>query len=178
MSAHLSVDPAVFDGHTILLVEDNEDDALIMQRAFQRAGIANPLQCVSDGQKAMAYLEEQGHYSDRRQYLLPIIILLDLSMPRMNGLELLHWIRQQPLLKRTTVHVLTASNRGEDVNQAFDAGANAYMVKPGKFDSLVEMVKAWHTLARFAVYPPLGGDPGGGGMGFPSVRLSGILPRP
>jgi len=156
-------------------VEDNEDDVVIMQRAFQKAGVTNPLQCVSDGQKAMAYLEGKGNYSDRQRYILPLIILLDLSMPRMNGHELLQWLRQHPTLRRTTVHVLTASTRGEDVEKAFDAGANAYIVKPSKFEALVEMVKAWHILAKFAAFPALSSGSGSGGTGAPSIYRSALL---
>jgi CheY-like chemotaxis protein len=160
MSAQFYNDPAAFNGHAILLVDDNEDDAVILQRAFQKAAVPNPVQIVPDVQTAMAYLDGKGVYKNRQRYFLPIMILLDLGLPGKNGVELLRWLRQHPSLHRTTVHVLTGSTRGDDVEKAFDAGANAYLVKPNQFDALVEMVKAWYSLNQFMVFPALQEDTG------------------
>ena len=125
----------------ILLVEDNSTDALMIRRAFRKANLANPLQVVDDGDKAVAYLSGQGPYADREKYPLPVLLLLDLKLPRRSGLEVLEWLRQQEGLKRLPVVVLTSSKESSDVNRAYDLGANSYLVKPVDFDPLREMVK-------------------------------------
>ncbi len=126
---------------TILLAEDNATDALMVQRAFRKAHLLNPVQVVDDGDKAVAYLSGQGPYADREKYPLPVLLLLDLKLPRRSGLEVLEWLRQQEGLKRLPVVVLTSSKESSDVNRAYDLGANSYLVKPVDFDPLLEMVK-------------------------------------
>ncbi|MBD2730842.1 response regulator [Nostoc sp. FACHB-892] len=125
---------------TILLVEDNSRDILLIQRAFRKAGILNPLQVVSDGDAAVLYLSGEEPYSKRSHYPLPVLILLDLKLPRRSGAEVLMWLRQQPILKRMPVVVLTSSREYADVNHLYDLGVNAYMVKPVAFDNLVEII--------------------------------------
>jgi len=127
--------------YTLLLVEDDSNDVLLIQRAFQKASMANPLQVVTDGEEAVAYLSGEGHYGDRQKHPLPMLVLLDLKLPRKSGLEVLEWLRGQPGLKRLPVVVLTSSKESGDVNRAYDLGANSYLVKPVGFDSLVGMVK-------------------------------------
>ncbi|RUT05613.1 response regulator [Dulcicalothrix desertica PCC 7102] len=126
---------------TILLIEDNPKDVLLMQRAVRKAGIANPLQVVNDGDAAVLYLSGQAPYNDRNSYPLPVLILLDLKLPRRSGAEVLMWLRQQPGLKRLPVVVLTASQEYIDINNVYDLGVNAYIVKPVAFNDLVEIVK-------------------------------------
>jgi len=147
------IDGKMFNQHTVLLVENNDDEVFIMQSVFKKSGVPNPLQVVPDGEKALDYLKGEGAYADRQKYPLPVLILLDLSMPKKNGMEVLQWIREQPRLKRTSVYILTASSRSADVEQAFDLGANAYIIKPSKVGALLELVKAWHSLAQFNVFP-------------------------
>lgn len=130
-----------FELDTILLVEDNPRDVLLIQRAFRKAGVNNPLQVIQDGDAAVSYLSGQTPYDDRNQYPLPAFVLLDLKLPRRSGTEVLQWLRQQPELKRIPVVVLTTSREYTDINHVYDAGANAYMAKPIAFDSLVEIVK-------------------------------------
>jgi len=127
--------------YVVLLADDDPNDVFLLQRAFQKTNIANPLQVVHDGEEAMAYLSGQAQYADRQRHPLPVLLLLDLKMPRKSGFEVLRWLRQQSVLKRLPVVVLTSSNQNPDINKAFDLGANSYIVKPGGFDSLVEMVK-------------------------------------
>lgn len=127
--------------YTILLVEDDPNDVLLTQRAFRRANLVNPLQVVQDGEAAVLYLGGQGSYADRDRYPLPIIMLLDLKLPRLSGLEVLEWLRQQPGLKRLPVVMLTSSRENVDLNRAYDLGANSYLVKPVAFDGLLEMVR-------------------------------------
>jgi CheY-like chemotaxis protein len=125
----------------ILLAEDDPNDVLLIQRAFQRTHLANPVQVVRDGEEALAYLSGQGAFADRERHPLPVLMLMDLKMPRKTGLEVLAWLRQQPGLKRLPVIVLTSSNQSPDVNRAYELGANSYLVKPAGFDSLLELVK-------------------------------------
>lgn len=124
--------------YTILLVEDDQNDVLLIKRAFQKVKIANPIIVLHDGEQAIAYLAGREPYANRS---LPIIVLLDLKLPRRSGHEVLEWLRQQQRLKRLPVVVLTASSESSDVNRAYDLGANSYLVKPVTFDALVEMVK-------------------------------------
>ena len=129
--------------HTILLVEDDSNDVLLLQRAFRRAGLTHALQVVSDGDQAVAYLGGQGQFNDRGKHPLPSLVLLDLKLPRRSGLEVLGWIRdQKPEVKNLPVIVLTSSRLSEDVDRAYSLGANSYMAKPsGNYDGLAEMVK-------------------------------------
>jgi len=126
---------------TVLLVEDDANDALLVRRAFRLASIANPVQTVEDGEEAVAYLSGKPPYADRDRYALPVLMLLDLKLPRKSGLEVLQWLRQQAVLKRLPVVVLTSSREAADVNRAYDLGANSYLVKPVAFESLLDMVK-------------------------------------
>lgn len=135
---------------TVLLVEDSHNDILLLQRAHKMAKMNGQLQVVKDGEQAVAYLSGRNSYVDRDQHPLPTLILLDLKLPRKSGFEVLEWLRSQPVLKRLPVVVLTSSAQASDVNRAYELGANSYMVKPVRFDSLVNMLKAldlyWNTL--------------------------------
>src|SRR5687768_12930434 len=108
---------------TILIAEDNPDEVLLIRRAFRLAKLDYPLQVVSNGDAAIAYLGGEGQYADRSQYPLPTLMLLDLKMPRKSGLEVLEWLRDQPGLRRLRVVVLTASRESADVDQAYELGA-------------------------------------------------------
>ena len=125
----------------ILLVEDDEADIFLLRRAFRNARIANPLIEVRDGQAAIQYLSGEGAYGDRTRYPIPFLILLDLRLPKLSGFEVIAWMRDQPQLADLIVVVLTASDHVPDVTKARDLGANSYLVKPGNFEELVEMVK-------------------------------------
>ncbi len=125
----------------MLLVEDDTNDVFLIQRAFRKAHVVNPLQVVTDGEQAIAYLAGQPPYADRERHPLPALLLLDLKLPRKSGLEVLDWLRQQPVLKRLRVVVLTSSKQASDVNRAHELGANSYLVKPVEFDALLDMIK-------------------------------------
>lgn len=129
---------------TILLAEDEANDVLLMRRAFKKANILNPVQVVSDGAEAVAYLRGEDRYADRNAFPLPTLALLDLKLPRRSGLEVLEWVRgQDSPVRRLPIVVFTSSNQTSDINRAYELGANSYLVKPVDFEGLVEMVKAW-----------------------------------
>jgi CheY-like chemotaxis protein len=126
----------------ILLVEDDENDVLLIQRAFKRAAFVNPLQVVRHGDDAVAYLGGTGSFADRQQYPYPVFVLLDLKLPRRSGLEVLEWVKERAGLKRIPIVVLTSSKHDDDINRAYELGANSYIVKPVAFDTLLDLVKS------------------------------------
>ena len=130
--------------NTILLVEDNEDDAFLMQRAMAEAQIVNPLQHVEDGQAAIDYLRGSGDYSDRDRFPLPMIVFLDLKLPLKNGHEVLAWIRGQPEFADLVVIVLTSSEEQVDIKRSYQLGANSYVVKPPTAEDLSKTAKAFN----------------------------------
>jgi CheY-like chemotaxis protein len=123
----------------ILLAEDEEDHVILIQQAFSRAKIPNPLHVVWNGQEAIAYLKGEGKYSRREEFPLPDLVLLDLKMPRVNGFEVLEWIRKQPGLASLRVLVLTSSEQIRDVNEAYRLGANSFLVKPLDFQDFAQL---------------------------------------
>jgi CheY-like chemotaxis protein len=125
----------------ILLVEDNPDDVVLMQRAFRKLNLLNPLVALPDGEQAIKHLEGIVRGDDPQRFPLPALVLLDLKLPRFSGLEVLAWLRKQPKLKRCPVVVLTSSKEAPDVRQAYDLGANSYLVKPVEFQSFVDLVR-------------------------------------
>ncbi len=148
----------MLDRRTILLVEDSEDDVFFMRGAFQRARVTNPLQIVTDGDEAVAYLDGHGPYRDRERFPTPFAVFLDLNLPKRSGLEVLEWIRHQSRLRALSVHILSASSRAADVERAAVLGANSYLVKPSRLDDLVSLVSAWSTLQSFTAHPVLDGN--------------------
>ena len=145
------------DNLPILVAEDNEDDAFLLRRAFARAGLANPLQFVGDGEQVLAYLNGEGKYHDREMYPFPGLLLLDIKMPRMNGLEVLSVIRKDPRLKRLVVIFLTSSGQERDINRAFDMQANSYLVKPSRPEAMTEILETlknyWLAMNHFPHCP-------------------------
>ncbi len=125
----------------ILLVEDNPDDIVISQRALKEAKVINELYVVKDGQEALDFLFHQGEYQDPSTSPTPGLILLDLNLPKVNGLEILEKIKENPTLKRIPVVVLTVSKRDEDLIKGYDLGCNSFIQKPVEFDKFVEVVK-------------------------------------
>ena len=125
----------------ILLVEDNYNDVLLIRRAFRKAKISPPMSIVADGDEAVAYLSREGQYADTESFPVPLLILLDLKLPRRSGLEVLAWLRQQPELRRLLVVVLTSSKESSDLAKAYDLGVNSYLVKPVKFQDFVSLIE-------------------------------------
>lgn len=134
------------DQSTVLLVEDSSDDADLIRHAFRKAGVGNPVVVVDDGDKAIDYLLGRGDYADRARFPLPRLILLDLKLPRRSGIEVLSALRSTEAVRQMPVIMLTSSSREDDIRKAYDAGANAYLVKPIGGDALVTMI---HSIAAF-----------------------------
>jgi CheY-like chemotaxis protein len=129
----------------VLLVEDDADDVLLTQIAFEKARLANPLMVVRDGEEAIAYLRGEEVYADREKYPLPILLLLDLKMPKINGFQVLEWLQLQPSLSRIPVAVMTSSDSDPDVNLAYQLGASSYLVKPPDAEALLALVQRLHA---------------------------------
>jgi CheY-like chemotaxis protein len=140
------------DTGVILLAEDREDDVVMIRRAFRQAYVSNPLHVVSDGAEAISYMKGEGKYRNREEFPLPDLMLLDLKMPRVDGFEVLKWIREQPSLAALRVVVLTSSEDLRDVNRAYKLGANSFMVKPVDFEDVVHMsqflTKYWLGMSK------------------------------
>jgi two-component system response regulator len=133
-------------GDKILLVEDNRDDVLLTRRALEKANIANQVDAANDGIEALEYLRGEGKFSDRDTRDLPVVILLDLKMPRMGGLEFLKTIRNSEEFKLLPAVVLTSSKEEQDIIESYNLGANSYIQKPVDFD---QFVKAVQTLGLY-----------------------------
>lgn len=126
---------------TILQVEDDSNDVFFLQHAMKKAGVANPIHVVSDGQQAIDYLQGVGKFADRVRYPLPSLVLLDLKLPYVMGLDVLRWIREQPGSAMVVV-VMSASAEDADIAAAYRLGANAFLTKPSEANKLEDIVKA------------------------------------
>lgn len=130
---------------TVLLVEDDPNDVLLMQRAFRNAEINAGLQVVNDGELATHYVFGKHEFADRVCHPLPNLVLLDLKLPRRSGLEVLAAIRNQTSsLRRIPVVIMTSSYQALDINRAYELGCNSYLVKPGGFDALLKVARVLH----------------------------------
>jgi CheY-like chemotaxis protein len=133
----------------ILLVEDNAGDVRLTREALREADLAVQLVAVPDGEQALAFLRKEGAHHDARR---PDLILLDLNLPRKNGLEVLEEIKGDPELRRTPVLMLTTSSSARDVSACYDRGVNCYVVKPLDLDDFTGLVQEinrfWLEVAR------------------------------
>lgn len=141
------------------MVEDSETDAWLMQKAFEKADITVPLSWLKDGAEAIQYLSGAGKYHNRVQHPLPTVILLDLKMPGRDGFDVLAWLKCQDGLKRLFVSVLSSSARREDINRAYDLGANYFMVKPSSLTELAAMMKKFFDCLSINTFPSFGKQP-------------------
>jgi DNA-binding response OmpR family regulator len=141
----------------ILLVEDEPNDVLLLKIAFEEEGIDLPLQVVTDGQMAIDYLSGEGAFADRNEFPMPCLILLDLKLPRKSGFEVLEWIREQSAFRCIVVIVLTSAEHEQDVAQAYELGANSYVVKAMDIahrNETTRFLKGWWLQCnRFARLP-------------------------
>jgi CheY-like chemotaxis protein len=137
---------------TILMADDDPDDRLLVQDAFDEIRLDNPLVFVEDGIELLDYLHRRGAYTHLAGTPLPGLILLDLNMPKKDGREALKEIKQDPALRTIPVVILTTSNAEEDILRTYDLGTNSFIVKPVTFDKLVEIIRKvtqyWFEIVR------------------------------
>ncbi len=134
------------DRAVILLVEDQEDDVILIRKAFELGQILSPLFVVRSGEEARAYLAGEGKYLNREEYPLPDLMLLDIKMPGSDGFDVLRWVRAQSGFSSLVVVMLTSSDRVYDVNQAYKLGANSFLVKPLDFENYIQTC---HVLKQY-----------------------------
>jgi CheY-like chemotaxis protein len=125
----------------ILVAEDDQNDAFILKRALEEAGANCPVHFCGDGVEARSYFRGEGPYDDRKTFALPWLVITDLKMPKMDGMDLLKWLRGHPDYKIIPIVVLSASGQFPDIQEAYRSGANSYLVKPSGYNNLVEMMK-------------------------------------
>jgi CheY-like chemotaxis protein len=153
---------------TMLHVEDDENDRVLLKFAQQRAHVRMNIVAVEDGEEAVSYLKGEGAYSDRVCSPAPALVLLDLKLPRKGGFEVLDWIRTQKEFRDLPVIVLSSSALERDLLRAFQSGASSYFVKPVSFTSLVTMVQQ--------IYCWWLADTGETSNSFQSLELTGQCP--
>jgi CheY-like chemotaxis protein len=124
----------------ILLVEDNPDDEELTLRALRKANIVNEIAVARDGSEALEFLFCTGQYADREPTHMPTVVLLDLKLPKLNGIDVLHRMRADPRTKLIPVVVLTSSSEDEDMLHSYESGANSYVRKPVEFSSFADAV--------------------------------------
>jgi CheY-like chemotaxis protein len=124
----------------ILLAEDEDNDVFFITRAFQKASILNPILRVKDGEEALAYLAGDGIFKDRGEHPLPLLVLLDMRMPKLSGLEVIARVRVIPQLEKIPLMVLTFTKDSPDLDQALKAGANGWLLKPVTFEGINDML--------------------------------------
>ena len=132
----------------ILVAEDDADDALLLCRALARAGVTAPVAVVRDGQEVLDYLQGNPPFDEGAAHFTPNLLLLDLKMPRLNGFEVLEWLRARGLLEDLVVVVLSSSAEANDLKRACSLGAKFYVVKPTAFDELAHVVERVHDFWR------------------------------
>lgn len=125
----------------ILLVEDNEDDELLTRRAFKKNNLKNEIVVAHDGREALDWLFGEGEHAGRDTSVQPEVILLDVNMPRVGGLEVLERVRADPRTSLVPVVMLTSSKQEEDMVRSYELGANSYVRKPVEFDAFTEAVR-------------------------------------
>lgn len=144
----------------VLIAEDNEDDVLLLKRAFQRAGFEVPIHWVPDGQEGIDYIKARRDAAPGDARPVPALIMTDLKMPKVNGFEFLSWIRQQAEYRNTPVIVLSSSADDSDVDRAYQLGANSFVTKPHSFEDLNRLIAAlrdyWIAFNRFPRAPQAG----------------------
>src|SRR4051812_19398497 len=130
-----------YENIEILFAEDSKDDALLTMRALSKSGFSNKLHHVIDGAEALDFIYCRGKYSGRNPKEFPKLILLDVKMPKVSGIEVLEKIKSDPDVKSIPVVMLTSSNEGPDIERCFALGANSYIVKPVDSDNFFKAVK-------------------------------------
>jgi CheY-like chemotaxis protein len=138
---HANSQPAPGRQAPILIAEDDANDVFLLRRAFQKAGVCQPVVVLRNGQEVVDYLAQQRPAAAHSDRTFPALMFLDLKMPLMDGFDVLAWLRQHPLKFDLAIVVLTSSNQEKDIRQAQEMGAHEYRVKPQQFEDLVEIVR-------------------------------------
>lgn len=138
-----------FDVVDILLVEDNPSDAELTVRALKKNNLANKIYVVEDGQEAIDFLFCKERYSKRNIELPPKVVLLDLKLPKLNGLEVLKIVKSDEILSQIPVVIVTSSKEEPDINEAYKFGANSYVVKPVDFN---QFIKTMNTVGLYWLF--------------------------
>ena len=141
----------------ILLVEDNPMDVDLTLQAFEENGVVNPVTICRDGEEALAYIQAHSSPSDSQ---LPILMLLDLRLPKADGIEVLTWARSNAVWKQVPIVVLTTSRENSDIETAYGLGVNSYIVKPVDFLAFAEVVKTIKVYWLLTNEPPFPTDKG------------------
>jgi CheY-like chemotaxis protein len=139
----------------MLLVEDDENDIFLVRKAIQNAGAGHSVHAVQDGEQAVRYLQGLDEFSDRRRFPIPNVVLTDLKMHKMGGLELLHWLRTNPLFSVIPTIVYSSSALEKDVQEAYRLGANSYITKPTSLSGLVDTLRILYEYWSRCECPPL-----------------------
>jgi CheY-like chemotaxis protein len=124
----------------ILLVEDSRNDIELTLRAFKKSKMKNKVYVVKDGQEALDYMYHRGEYKDKEKAPAPGLILLDIRLPKVDGLDVLKQLKSEPRFRKIPIVMLTTSSRGPDINRSYELGANSYIVKPVTSDKFVETI--------------------------------------
>lgn len=141
-----------YENIEILFVEDSVDDAILTIRALTKSGFTNKLLHVKDGAEALDFIYCRGNYTARNAKEFPKLILLDLKMPKVSGLQVLEQVKSDPNIKSIPIVMLTSSNEGPDIEACFALGANSYIVKPVDSDNFFKAIKEiglyWMVLSQ------------------------------
>ena len=137
---------------TILIAEDSQDDAFFLERAFRKIGLKNPVQILTDGAEVLDYLKAQGKYENRTEFPFPSVMFIDIKMPRVSGFEVLQWLKDHQECKVIPTIVFSSSEQPEDIERAYQLGANAYFVKPNSTEQLADLLRSaydfWSRCAK------------------------------
>ncbi|MFW9998299.1 MAG: response regulator [Candidatus Odinarchaeota archaeon] len=136
---------------TILFIEDNPDDVEITLRGFKKGGLTNEVIVLRDGQEAIDYINNK----DREKHPVPGLILLDINLPKVDGIEVLEYLKKDVEFKKVPVIMLTASQKDEDVADSYELGAMKYLIKPVSFDSFLEIVRLIKMYWFLEIEPPI-----------------------
>jgi CheY-like chemotaxis protein len=137
----------------ILLVEDREDDVVFLKRSLRKAGISMAVRVVQDGALALAYLQGDPPFSNRKKFPIPAIVFLDLYLPKKNGFEVLRWLRFQPQFKDIFVAVLTGAGNIDDIAHAYRLGANSFLTKPCRPEDIGNLATGFPSYWSVSLQP-------------------------
>jgi CheY-like chemotaxis protein len=130
---------------TILIIDDDDADCLLIKNAFKKIGVTSPLHCLNDGEEAIAYLMGEGKYADRKKFHYPSFILTDLKMPRLDGFGVLEFLKGNPEWAVIPVIVLSGSADPDDIKRSYQMGASSYHIKPATSEALIRQILVLHA---------------------------------